>query len=191
MPPPAKTHRVFGQATRYQRQFGGGGRGGMGKSHSRIRTDTEDNHQKNGVDEETAAQRRRAARQQVERVEKGLGVKPLPDGATERGWLYNVVSTTVRVRMDDFVGSVFSMKYNSFLSHPTLGHLCNTGGSPSDGRCCLHSRTCWSPTLLAHGQWHRCHHHTLVPTLLLRRARSGIDHGTTHHVVRYLASFVP
>ena len=124
MPPPAKTHRVFGQATRYQRQFGGGGRGGMGKSHSRIRTDTEDNHQKNGVDEETAAQRRRAARQQAERVEKGLGVKPLPDGATERGWLYNVVSTTVRVRMDDFVGSVFSMKCNSFLSHPTLGHLC-------------------------------------------------------------------
>lgn len=87
-----KTHRVFGQATRYQRQFGGG----SGKTHSRIRTAADDAQQQN--DEETAAQRRRAARERAHQIEtKALGVQPLAEGTTERGWLYNVVSTTVSI----------------------------------------------------------------------------------------------
>jgi len=97
------THRVFGQATRYQRQFGGGGKQGggrgSGKSHSRIRTDVDNTYKKEAVDEITAAQRRRAARERALKTEERLGVLPLAEGATERGWLYNLVSTTVRVEM--------------------------------------------------------------------------------------------
>ena len=96
MAPPNKTHRVFGQATKYQRQFGGGGKkGGSGQTHSRLRTDYDKDNSK--VDEVTAAQRRRAARERAAQTEQRLGVQPLADGATERGWLYNLVSTTVRV----------------------------------------------------------------------------------------------
>jgi hypothetical protein len=93
----SNTHRVFGQATRYQRQFGGGGgtTGGSGKTHSRIRTDADDAKNNRQEQEETAAQRRRTAREHAHKVESSLGVQPLTDGATERGWLYNVISTTV------------------------------------------------------------------------------------------------
>lgn len=100
------THRVFGQATqsstttRYQRQFGGGS--GMGKSHSRLRTyndNDNDNSNKSASTEDdvTAAQRRRVARERARRIEQEqLGVQPLAPGTTERGWLYNIIATTVR-----------------------------------------------------------------------------------------------
>ena len=57
--------KVFGQATKYQRQFGNGG----GKPSS---------YSKGKVDDDTAAQRRRAARGQAKQVQDRLGVRDLP-----------------------------------------------------------------------------------------------------------------
>ena len=136
MPPPpsfsnhpksSTTRRVFGQATRYQRQFGGGGaKSGMGKTHSRIRTDREEDDNNNGNNNElTAAQRRRAARERADYVEtQNLGVQVLSEGSTERGWLYNIVSTTVRVKDKGVFSNCLGCNAFSYICTLAFSCLC-------------------------------------------------------------------
>ena len=84
MAPPPK---VFGQTMRkggrsnYQRQFGGGG-----GSSSVYRT------AKNNENEEERRQKLERSKQ----IEASFGIGTLDENETRRGWLYNVVPTTVR-----------------------------------------------------------------------------------------------
>lgn len=93
-------NRVFGQAmkkqSRYQRQLGGGGKGKEASIPS-----TQD------AKAEEAAARRRLRQEQGEAIDIKFGHKRLedqfadssPDGSAmeRRGWLFNMLATTVRL----------------------------------------------------------------------------------------------
>ena len=100
----AQPNKLFGQTmnkkqpSRYQRQFGGGGRNDKAAEQDAKAAE--------------AAARRRLRQEQGEAIDAKFGYKRLEDQTTDpeqtverRGWLYHMLATTVRI---------FSVRPHSF-----------------------------------------------------------------------------
>lgn len=121
-----KGNRVFGQAmskrsnqsTRYQRQFGGGR-----QNHSQIASTGQQDREAEARDE--AAARRRLRQEQGEAIDLQFGYGRLEDQAVDpalppvqrRGWLFNMLSTTVR--KTTFTKSYYVMQ-STYLTNSLL-----------------------------------------------------------------------
>jgi len=117
MPPPSGSRRVFGQAmgkpkerggsgSNFQRQFGGGG----GKSSSSSSNNNNNNYNSNQSKEDVSAimaAKRRIRQQKGEIIDEKFGYETFAyentngsnsrDVRERRGWLFNMLPTTVRV----------------------------------------------------------------------------------------------
>ena len=117
MPPPRGSRRVFGQAmgkpkgrsgSNYQRQFGGGG-----SSHSKIAPASDSNNNNNNNNQKSTedvnailAAKRRIRQQKAEAIDEKFGYETFAfqntngsesrDVRERRGWLFNMIPTTVR-----------------------------------------------------------------------------------------------
>lgn len=108
MGPPSGSRRVFGQAmgkrkskSSYQRQFGGGSK----KTHSLIAGSSDKGGEENNASQILAA-KRRIRQEKAEAIDEKFGYETFAFNNTNgadsqqvrerRGWLFNILPTTVR-----------------------------------------------------------------------------------------------